>query len=549
MAHPSRSPELALDFSVAGQRSARRVGQLLDALVRSSRVQGEAPRGAQERTLEAWREAGLGTLVLEPTTLWVNNEVALGGPEAEVRWLLLAFMAGLRAITPDPEVTTDELQALAAELSALEPTCASIERFRDWLWADGAQGFTCDLQVSFMEALEGVIPDGAVLEPAAEDPAQRPAAVAVCTEEVYGLACHDLASASGRAELSVVLDAADPEAPAEPCLGDALRRELAGLCDDPSAWVLAETRAALSHPPLGATRALRQRGEALRRALSGKVDLAVLEGLASNGRHNDPTARRLLAFLDDEELAGRAAAALLDAHAGPTRLSGLLVGTGPVFARAFLRSLLDRGALDDDTATRLASSLGLQRFFDLLNLSGLDLDAAAGLLRLLEAMEAPDDAWARLLDALDPAVAVALLPSLPSRCLRAQAAPLVKVCARLDPGALGAHLLPLVESQGPHAVRFLGLLLRACHGRHWPSATLRAVLQLLVDAGAGSQALVPLVHSREVDPHTRVLVLRYLEQDREALLEALQRRVSEFLDPQEVRDRLQSLRRSHGVGP
>jgi hypothetical protein len=74
-----------------------------------------------------------------------------------------------------------------------------------------------------------------------------------------------------------------------------------------------------------------------------------------------------------------------------------------------------------------------------------------------------------------------------------------------------------------------------------------ATARLLADAGVGRAVLVPMVHSRDVDARVRVLLLQALENDREALHEALQRRVGELLDPQEVRDALRTLRSAAGV--
>jgi hypothetical protein len=228
-------------------------------------------------------------------------------------------------------------------------------------------------------------------------------------------------------------------------------------------------------------------------------------------------------------------------------VGGLLVGSGAAFARALMLELLALGALEVDGLAHLAGSLGPQRLLDLLDLGRLDREGAALTLRVLERVDAEDDVWVRAFQGLSPESAAALLPTVPARCLREGAAELARVAVGLDPRALGTALGTLMELQGPHAVRFVSHCLRQSHGRGWPRSVLVATARLLADAGVGRAVLVPMVHSRDVDARVRVLLLQALENDREALHEALQRRVGELLDPQEVRDALRTLRSAAGV--
>jgi hypothetical protein len=188
------------------------------------------------------------------------------------------------------------------------------------------------------------------------------------------------------------------------------------------------------------------------------------------------------------------------------------------------------------------------RFVDQVDLPTLDHHGARALLQVLQHARANDEVWVCVIKGLTPSVALPLLGSLAQGCYRSHAVTLADFAVGLDPQELSPHIVWMAERLGPHAVRFFGALLRASRGGGWTAAALRAVATLLVDAGAGRSVLVPLVCSREVDAQVRLSLLRDLEADREALIEAVQKRVGEDRDPEEVCIRFEALRTSLGLG-
>lgn len=531
----------------AGLLPGRRVGQHLDALLRLAKDGRSPPREAVERALAVWWEAGASAVVLEPTALKVDGTLVLDPSETDVRWVLLAYMAGLRSVRPEPGATVEDLALLAAELGALEPTCASLARFRDWIWADGAVGFSTEVRESFLDALDGFAGELPLSEPPpmgkASQERLRPASLA--TPQQLEVAVRFLDDTL-HAEESASPEGCGTLTPLDLALPESLRARLLQACEAAPAWTLAEARAALTVQASGVVPLRRQSAEALPVAFGEAPDLELLESLAAGAREGDSNARNVLALLDDEGLGDRVAEALVRSGVSPLRIAALVSVVGDAFARALLRALLFTDLLDDESAALLVSAMGVDAVLARVALDGLDHRAATTLLRVLSRAEVDGDVWVRVVKALSPAVALSLLGSLPVQCFRGQAAALAEFAMGLDPQELAPHIVLMADRLGPNAVRFFGMLLRASRGGGWSAAALRAVASLLVDAGAGRAVLVPLVRSREVDAQVRLHLLRDLEDDREALAEAVQKRVGELLDPPEVRERFKALRGALG---
>jgi len=108
------------------------LGTSLDGLVRAFRSGNTVitPKIA-ERLFDLWNEVPKVMLVLDATTLSINEQVILKAEDNEGRWLLPAFMAGLRILRRQADCSLDDFLRLGEELAALTSNLSSITLFQD----------------------------------------------------------------------------------------------------------------------------------------------------------------------------------------------------------------------------------------------------------------------------------------------------------------------------------------------------------------------------------------------------------------------------------
>ena len=134
----------------SSSREHRTLGNALDALVRTARLSDPSFPLVARRVYDVWQGLASPSIEIAPLELRVDKVLAVKAVEQVGRWLLPAFMAGMRTLRMRPEATCDDLMRLAQELSGLSAELEAIKGFRDWLWSDGAQGF--DVQLADMIA-------------------------------------------------------------------------------------------------------------------------------------------------------------------------------------------------------------------------------------------------------------------------------------------------------------------------------------------------------------------------------------------------------------
>jgi len=534
-------------------KDVRTLGRALDALVRTARTHGSAVEAAGLRLRDAWLAVDRAPLRFGATELYVRDDVALGGGDEEVRWLLPIFMAGLRLVTPRETVTVQELCQLAEELARCEPEVASLERFRDWLWGGGAaSGFEVELQTSFMEAVEAELPEAAVapdgfLEGGLSAVRRRLGGVMALEEDSIELAALDLDAVATREEFDASLDAEHDDEP--PVMHEALRAALRYRCEEASRWSLCEATAVLAIPALQAEHT----PDALARQLAGTLrehfDVDVIDLLASSVRRNDPFARAVLQGLDFPELPTAAVRAFAHDADGHRVLANLLAAVSPELASRVAHALLDGAAADTalvDIALRIITSLGAQRFIALLDVPSLRPPEAHALGSLLaeraDAVEllaplvarVPRPALPKLLGALPVEVRPRLAPSLGSRW------------PELSGGFVESQLAPLFIEGGAAGARVLAEALVAQHGEGWSVESVRMLGRALVGAGLFIELCLPLVRSKRIAAAVRVALCDAAEADPEVAAAVSRWHPGELLDPPELRARLRSLRELEG---
>lgn len=459
----------------------RAFGRVLDLLVRAIRMSSPNLDQAAQRAFTAWRAVNLLPVDIDAVEARVRG-VGITTPEHEIRWVLPAFMAGLRRVAPRPELSEMELRNLAEALSHIDPNVASIEVFRDWIWSGAATGFELELQSSFMEAL-----DDAAMEREVEVGdalAQiRAATLRAASDRAELLSTRSLARVADRDELDLPLCAPDTHANDAPlAVPNDLSARLRAGCEDPAAWVAAEVRLVTSQGALADTvrvdRFARRLHDALRLSPAGAV--SALEALSQRARHGDAFALDLLQALDDGAFGAALGAALWTDPQQVRHGADVVLSLGPKAAHAALGVLLDRASADRAWVPGMravASSAGGR------------LDAA-----LLQREEVPS----------------------------------------------AAGVTALVECFGASALQALwGRAVR--EGGAWLGSAFATLCRAMLDGGAGA-TLVHAARDRGVSAALRVEILEVLGADPARLAEAVAWRVGELLEPPAVRERLKSLR-------
>jgi hypothetical protein len=508
-------------------KDVRTLGRALDALVRTARTHGTAVETAAARLRDAWFALDRVPVRFGATELYVRDDVALGGGDEEVRWLLPTFMAGLRQVAPREGVTVHELCQLAEELARCETEVSSLERFRDWLWGGGAAaGFEVELQTSFMEAVEADLPDAVVAPDGFLEgglSAVRLPGVQPMEDTVVELAALDLDAVAAREEFDAALDDAVDDEP--PVMHEARRAALRYRCEAPARWSLCEATAIVAIPALQADCNPDALARQLADALREHLDVDVVDLLASSVRRNDPFARQVLRGLDFPGLPVAAVRAFAHADDGHRVLANLLAAASPELATRIAHALLDGAAAETtlvDIALRIVASLGAQRFLGLLDAAALRPPEAHALV--------PRPALPRLLGALPAELRPRLAPSLAPRW------------AELSGGFVESQLAPLFIEAGTAGVRVLAEVFIAQQGDGWSVESVRTLGRALVRARLFTELCMPLVRSKRIPVAARIALCDAAESDLEVAAAVARWHPGELLDPPELRARLRSLR-------
>ncbi len=524
-------------------RPGRLLGASLDAVVRATRA--TANQGAvAARATELFRENAALTLEVHPAQLRCDGEPVLEASAGEGRWLLPAFMCGLRTLRPRDDLTLDDVTRLAEELAAVRADATSVAALHDWLWADGAEGFDVQIHPSFVEVMQEVTATERLQErdakaaraivPLPAPPAQQMLVrdldrAALHQELEVPLALHQNALASGAYAL------ADADV-------DALRR----ACDDANAWVLAEIDAVLALAELRDAVSPSRLARRIQSRMAGAFDSRFLTLMASIRDHDDPYRKALAMALETEETGALIARYMrIDDAASVQALARFAANTTPPLCRALALRLLDRAGTEDGAVRALGwllGSVGLPRFRGWIDETTLDAARTTALVLAARSAHVADAAIAELLSAVPPSAAVAALAALDAPARSGLAATMALLAACADSTAAEA-LARMAIADGQGAVLCaLGDRLLATGAQGWTGRWLYAVCGALVAAGHGSAYVVPLARSREAGERARLVALDCVADRPELAAEVSKWRIGEVLDPPAVRERLLQMR-------
>jgi hypothetical protein len=522
----------------------RVVAVAFDALVRSSSLVApssvdEAVRAGREllvataeRLLEAWRSVPELVLELTPQALVarVRGEVEaeLDGRKAQSKWLLFAFMAGVRGICLSSETTSDQALELGARLSALRSTEEAIDAFQSWLWAEGSPGFVLDVMPSFVEQMEATTQQSsgtvARFRHAVEAPAvmmdARDAQRAI-DSPAFDVPLERFAARLQRRELEV--------SGAE---FSALRRTV----DDPGTWFARELTAWLEAPRLRALLPAARQASRLAQRVRRGAGVEVLLEVARLTEEPTSEAKELSRELDQLDLVTDLLARAPMTEVAFRTFARVIQGSGPSgsrVARTLVIASLENSAiharmvalLEVVGVTRLYERLGgasderaLTAFLSLITTSQTEPHEIAEVLA-----SAPSDTVTRFFaERSSTAEGLAL-----TRRLHAVVRDKV-LSASSD--AFGALVLALASEAYPEGVEILVPWLERGAIAGWTGRQRLAAFGALLRAPETRARLVAWVRDRRLPEATRFAALEVISEEKELLREATRFRLSELLE-------------------
>ena len=526
----------------AGERSdGKSIGGLIDGAIRVARTQ---PQGLP--TIAARLHAMLVSeprprIEFEAMRLKVNGQVVLEADLERGRWLLLAFMAGLRDVQATEDCRVDEVVSFAQELAALRPNPTVLEQFADWLWSDGLEGFKVGLHVSFAEILD-----------VADDPERKRNQIAALrTEMAMALASDQLASvrdldrAALLPEFQAPLDAytatlqsrqvglsADEAA--------ALRSE----CDAASFWVRQEISLALANPALRRAITPASIARALVRVAAESFERDFLGLVAMLSQSQDTFAKEVLVALEQQPVgAAIADRAPLDAT-GLQRLMLLLKGGTPKLAEGIARGLCERAGrseADLNPVGQLVQAFGFGPYIGLFDVGALTPPGRDLLTRIGVMLRVDGALLAPVAEGCSTPLALMLLPKV-APAQRALFRGLVERQLAQTKLRERTQLLGiLAELKWPDFADLAFDAFQASGGAAWELRATRLMTEASAAAGKGER-LLAMQRDAAVPMPIRLVLMDALASVPSTADELLKRKLTEFLEPQEIKDKLAELR-------
>ncbi len=536
-----------VDAQTLVERSrAKQIAGSVDALIRTVRTQNAMASGTVGRTFEVLMQEPRPSLHLEATSMRVDDEPALAADADHGRWLLPAFMAGLRRVQAQEDCRAEDLQALAAELAALKLVPRQLEEFADWLWSDGLEGFDAELHTSFAEVLD-----------ITDDPARQKLQIgAVRAEMAMTLAgdvhvtLRDLDAASMLQEFQTPLDFFAAEARSGRLgLSAEEAGELRKTVDEAAFWVRQEISLALAHPALRRALPAVQVARSLVRVAAESFDSDFLGLVAALSQHQDEYAKAVIAALENEPVGDAIAERSPLTEAGLQRLLHLLTGQSEKFAAGIARGLCERAAADtakghvavEAAAVRLATAVGIRKFVGLIDTSKLSAAARASLASIAVQAQADGEMLAGILAAVPTPAAFGLVQRLPNAVisrLDSTMARLLKETSPRDRQTLATLLLVPERTDG---AKLVVDALTATGGEGWELRTVRIAAVAAVRQNCATP-LIAMMRGTQAPPEVRLALLEVLARSPLAD-EALKWRFAELMDIEAVRNRLAELRK------
>ncbi len=527
----------------ANTTASKAIAGALDGLVRSVKLGTAAAPEAAERLARTWLQTPEITLEIGAGALSVAGAEVFKADADNGRWVLPAFMAGLRKVAPRPDLRGGDLLSLCGALGGLVAEQQALDGFRTWLWADGVEGVRTELTTGFTELLETSRLDVDERKETIKIERARMAA-AMATARVARL---DLQAAAATGALDrplLLLKGCAERAPAGP--SDNGASELVGACEDESMWAREAVALAFAMPgfrgSLPADVVARQLVRSARERC-GRRELAVLASLLAQGDDFAVAVGEALAASGMGTLLAERAS--LQADEGK-RLGDIAAASAGIAAQ-LVRGLLTRATGGDDDAHAalvvVAERLGAEAFFVLVDLTGASDTLRREVTRLAAEVSGGAQQLVALFDRVGHGEAVQLLPSVPIALLPKIQGRLRQLLTSANPRQRSALADAMIAHGAAAGAGELARLLGQTKLRGWDPSSLRRIVAAAIERKSGVPALIEAVHDGEVATGLRVMLLERLAASPSFADAVLERRLKELMYPADLKRRLAELRK------
>ncbi len=521
----------------------RTFGAQFDALIRAQRSGLARVAPLSEALLSASKAMGLPHFELSPRGLHAGNVLVLEATGESGRWLLGAFMAGVRRVRLGPGATAPQVEAFCLRLGELKIENQAVQDFHDWLWADGGEGIEVELSASFIESVETA--SVAALS-ATVALALRAGGASQGDGESVTIDSRELDAAAARAEFEVPLAAL-----AEAIAGR--RLEVQGpeflrvreRVEAPGVWAEAEIDVVLAHP-------------ALRSAMPPARLVKVLQARFASGCDARMVQLITRIFTTPDSFTDEVTEGLLRAGAGLVIASGLRAdeATMPALLLAMLRAapldlrlgvmptLLTRAATEPSVEVLVGRLMGEAtpvKFLDFIRPTDLTQLGAGALVSALADCGATTHQLGALIGRLEPVVAAQTLAAQPLSRWSALGAQVAHLIALGHPATTTPLLERALREPGAKLEPLIAPL-RATRSHGVLEAQLKPLVVRLLAERQGA-LLVQYALDRTLGVERRLTVLEVLARDAGLTRQVSAWRLREWFEPAPVRARLSLMRR------
>ncbi len=529
-------------------RLARAFAMSLDALIRAQTLQLSTLEGLLSRATDAAKAVPDQTLQVEASGITLDGESVLQATPDSGRWVLQAWYAGLRGMTPLADVRAEDVRVLAAGLAQAMPGAESVERLASWLWSSPVDGLRLDVRTAATERIEALLSDAnagrAALRTAWLDAAARTVQSAnPQAPRAPDVAAYERAWWS-RAEKGDLAISAD---------------EAAMLCaeaDNPAVLLRFEMMTALTEtgwqlavpPPLVARQLTRFA------ATTYDVDLNALSGLLGSDEadYGRVCVAELVNFPVGEALAKSAPLRPDMSNEDILRLQALLNHVAEPTAIGVMHGLFARLAEDPEALLpvfgRIARTLTVEVFLRVAAPGSLPPASRPLVGRVLLAAAPSADEWTSLCANLPVSAFLEVLRATPTDALGPLAPALGPALAKADPRERSLIVQWLTDPARAvyvptSAFAALAESFLASGGTGWELRTIRVLADSAILAGHGADGFMDMMRSAKVPIEARVALLDSLARSPAHATEALKWRMGEMFDAPELRDKLVELRK------
>lgn len=527
------------------QEAARHFAAAFDGLVKSVLTNPNIVPTLVERTLKMWRALPEAEIEATFTHLKRNEQDILEITDRDGKWVLPAFMAGLRSIRLTRGAYLESLENFATELAHLGPNRVAIVQFRDWLWLDGPDGFEVTLDQSFIEGLETLFED--LEEQKRQLAATRINVVRSLGEDSITVYSNLLDKAAVHDEFQLPLDMFQENIrDGSFNMTQEMEEIILGRCEDSYFWMKSQINLALERKEIQKALSPKQLAVRLVAQLRRFADLRFLDLLADLGKRPEDYAKALHTAIEEEPVGEIIAETMkVDQHSLKLIVNLVMAG-GENTARGLMHGLLRRAPEEEDVMRGLkllASSVIFSKIYRLISVEILGVEGQICLGKMILSSKDPNQMLADFLDHIALDSANYMLEHTPKKLLWEDRAAVVRLLKKPLQQDERRKVVRSLMLHGEQWLPYLGEALLESGGFGWCSATLRGLCIALVKNGHAPTVVVPLVKHRKLSDECLIMALRALEASPTDLKHACAFKVGDFLLTPEFAARLKDGRK------